>query len=79
MILLVLPKEPAIRGMLLRCLDYRNHAVVCFKGGIGTGACPGSPPLPDERVLICRDPHSCEFPRHHYSGLGTRKRNHVVF
>ena len=43
MILLVLPKEPAIRGMLLRCLDNRNHAVVCFKRGMGTGACPSSP------------------------------------
>ena len=26
---------------------------VCFKGGMGTGACPG-PPLPDEHVRICR-------------------------
>ena len=43
MILLVLPKEPAIRGMLQRCLDDKNHAVVCFIGGMGTGACPGSP------------------------------------
>ena len=39
---------------------------VCFKGGTGT-------PLPDKRVRICRDPQSCEFPPHHYSGLGTRK------
>ena len=44
---------------------------VCFKGGMGTGAGPGSPLLPDERVRICRDPQSREFPLHHYSGLGT--------
>ena len=66
MILLVLPKEPAIRGMLLRCLDNRNHAVVCFKGGMG------SP--------LCLTNMSAEIPEVlNYSGLGTETRNHAVF
>ena len=53
--------------------------ICLFQGWDGYWGLPLFPTLPDERVCICRDPKSCEFPRHHYSGLRTRTWNHVVF
>ena len=44
---------------------------VCFKGGMGTGACPGSPLYLTNVSVFTEDPQSCEFPLQHYSGLGT--------
>ena len=43
-----------------------------FQGWNGYQGLPWFPPLPDERVRICRDPQSREFPLQDYSGLGTR-------
>ena len=57
-------KGPSLITLARFCL------FVCFKGGMGRGL-PRFPPLSDERVCICRDPQSREFPLHHYSGLGT--------
>ena len=41
---------------------------VCFKGRLGTGACPGSPLCLTNVSVFTEDPQSCEFPLHHYSG-----------
>ena len=46
--------------------------VVCFKSGMGTGACPGSPLWLTNVSVFAEDPQSREFPLHHYSGLGTQ-------
>ena len=43
---------------------------VCFKGGMGTGACSGSPLCLTNVSVFAEDPQSREFPLHHYSGLG---------
>ena len=45
---------------------------VCFKVGMGTGACPGYPLCLMNVSVFTEDPKSREFPLHHYSGLGTR-------
>ena len=45
---------------------------VCFKGGMGTGACPGTTLCLTNVSVFAEDPQSHEFPLHHYSGLGTR-------
>ena len=55
--------------------DHCTEVVCLFQGWDGYWF----PHLPDERVHICRDPHSCEFPLHHYGGLGTRTNCTEVF
>ena len=45
---------------------------VCFKGGMGTRACPSSPLCLMNMSVFAEDPQSREFTLHHYSGLGTR-------
>ena len=50
--------------------------IVCwFQGLDGYWGLPRFPPLPDRLVSIGRDPQSCEFPVHCYSGSGTRTTN----
>jgi hypothetical protein len=44
--------QPSQWGQTLFEVEF-EFLFVCFKGGMGTGACPG-PPLPDKRVRICR-------------------------
>ena len=51
--------------------NYRN-TFVCFKSGMGTGACLGSPIYLRNMSIFAEIPQSREFPLHHYSGLGTR-------
>ena len=55
----------------MRVLNMK-YIVCLFQGWDGYRDLPRFPPLPDERVRICRDPQSREFPLHHYGGLGTR-------
>ena len=46
--------------------------VCLFQGWDGYECLPQFSPLPDRCVGICRDPQSCVFPLHRYSGSGTQ-------
>ena len=52
---------------------------VCFKGGMGNGACPGPPFAWRTCPYLQKNPQSREFPLHHYSGLETRTGGAFLF
>ena len=59
--------HPVLNISVLPQVHMHQNSVlfVCFKGGMGTEVCPGSSPLPDRRVPVCKYSQSCEFPLHH--------------
>ena len=52
---------------------------VCFKGGMGTGACPGTPFCLSNVSVFAEDPQSWELPLHHKSELETRTNSITYF
>ena len=52
--------------ILSYCILNQTCLFVCFKGGIGTGACPGSPLCLTNMSVFAEDLQSREFPLHHY-------------
>lgn len=54
---------------------------VCFKGAMGTGACPCPPFAWRTCLYLQKSSQSWEFPLNHYSGLGiqTRSRPCILF
>ena len=51
---------------------------VCFKGGMGTMVCLGSPLFLMNMSVFADHPQSREFPLHHHSGFGTRNVYDII-